>query len=186
MKSYIAPILIAAFLLICLVKINAVAGQGLGTLKSKAEYKRVYAAADNYSDEPGGKSRKYTSGPGTSSTGAVASDIIAMVDNPGKAASIVSAFTLGNEIGRERLTLSISQKRFSSKTNLHFTLQQTGNYKLEILDMNGTIVTVLAEGNGEEGERYEYQFNKGNYPAGTYIGRLITEHAVTSTRFEID
>jgi hypothetical protein len=180
------PFLIAAFLLICLVKLNAVVGQGLGTVKSKAEYKRVYAAADNYSDEPGGKSRKYTSGPGTSSISPIASDIIAMVDNSGNAADIVKASTLGNEIGRERLTLSISQKRFSSKTNLHFTLQQTGNYKLEILDMNGTIVTVLAEGTGEEGKSFDYQFKKGNYPAGTYIGRLITEHAVTSARFEIE
>lgn len=186
MKRYFAPFLIVAFLLICLVKINAVVGQDLGKVKSKAEPKKVYAQADKYSDELGGESIKYTSGPSAGSSATVEHDNITNADNPGYVVNIVRASTLGNEIGRERLALSTSQKRFSSTTNLSFTLRHEGSYKLEILNMNGTIVTVLAEGNGKAGESLEHQFKKGNYPAGNYIGRLITEHEVTSTRFELE
>ncbi len=91
--------------------------------------------------------------------------------------------TLGNATETERLKLWVTHKTFSSKKVLGFTLKQSGNYKLEVLNMQGTVVAVLAEGFGKKGEELTFQFKGENQPAGTYIGRLITANEVTSSRF---
>ena len=93
------------------------------------------------------------------------------------------ASTLGGEIGEERLSLSASPKSFGNKTDLSFKLKQAGRYKLEILNMQGNTLMVLAEGTGQAGEYFVFQLRREKLPAGGYIGRLITEHEVTSARF---
>ncbi|MEJ8803179.1 hypothetical protein [Pontibacter sp. H249] len=94
--------------------------------------------------------------------------------------------SMSNSTGAERLQLKASPKVFSSKTDLSFMLKQNGKYKLEILNMQGTVVTVLAEGNGLAGEMQVYQFKKGKFAAGGYIARLITDNEITSTRFMLE
>ena len=91
--------------------------------------------------------------------------------------------TLSNEQAGKRLELKALPKAFSSKTDLSFTLKQSSNYKLEILNIHGKVVTVLAEGEGMAGENFVFQFKREHLPAGPYIGRLITAHEVTSARF---
>ena len=93
------------------------------------------------------------------------------------------ASTLGEGIGEERLALSASPKSFSNKTDLSFKLKQDGRYKLEVLDMQGQVLTVLAEGAGRAGESFVFEFKKEKFSGGAYIGRLITDHEVTSVRF---
>lgn len=94
-----------------------------------------------------------------------------------------AASTLGNEQAAKRLELKALPKAFSSKTDLSFTLNYSGTYKLEILNMHGNVVTVLAEGEGLAGESFVFQFKRERLPTGPYIGRLITAHEVTSARF---
>ena len=96
------------------------------------------------------------------------------------------ASTLGETIGSTGLALKASPKMFSPKTDLSFTLRQEGRYRLEVLDGEGTVVAVLAEGYGEKGEFLVYQFKNEKRSAGGYIGRLITDNEVTSTRFVLD
>ena len=93
------------------------------------------------------------------------------------------ATTLGEEIGVERLELKASPNAFNSRTDLSFTLRNDGSYKLEMLNMQGDVLTVLAEGTGQAGEHFVYQLKKDGFAAGAYIARLITQHEVTSARF---
>ncbi|MBW7466544.1 hypothetical protein ABID22_000576 [Pontibacter aydingkolensis] len=95
------------------------------------------------------------------------------------------ASSLGEGIGVERLELKASPNVFNSRTDLSFTLRQSGRYKLEILNMQGNVLSVLAEGEGQEGEHFVYQLKKEKLNAGAYIGRLVTAHEITSARFII-
>ena len=94
-----------------------------------------------------------------------------------------TATTLGEETGVERLKLKASPNAFSSRTDLSFTLKQDGRYRLEILNMKGNVLSVLAEGTGQAGEHFVYQLKKEKLATGAYIGRLVTEDEVTSARF---
>ncbi|MBC5993710.1 hypothetical protein [Pontibacter cellulosilyticus] len=104
-------------------------------------------------------------------------------ESPKSGSNSGKATTLGEEIGVERLELKASPNSFNSRTDLSFTLRQDGRYKLEILNMQGDVLEVLAEGTGQAGEHFVYQLKKEKFRAGAYIGRLITPHEVTSARF---
>ncbi|MER2996563.1 hypothetical protein [Pontibacter populi] len=147
-------------LLVVLLKADLVMGQEVAVAKDKAELYVAGKFPDNL-PEPG-------------HTTTIAGSKTAIEKQP---------TTLGNTTETERLKLWVAHKAFSTKKVLGFTLKQRGNYKLEVLTMQGTIVAVLAEGFGQEKEELMFQFKGENLPVGTYIGRLITDSEVTSTRF---
>src|SRR5690606_39612773 len=86
------------------------------------------------------------------------------------------------EISAEKMALRAVPNPFGARTDIGFTLTQDGSYKLEVLDMRGTVVTVLAQGNGRAGEHKVYQFEKGRLSNGTYIARLVTDEGVSFIR----
>ncbi|WP_162428696.1 T9SS type A sorting domain-containing protein [Pontibacter pudoricolor] len=162
MKNFFSLFVRFILLLVALLKVDLVMGQEIAAAKDKAE---LYVAA-KISDSPFGQESGHTT--------TIAKSKAAIEKQP---------TTLGNTSETERLKLWVAHKTFSTKKTLGFTLKQPGNYKLEVLDMQGTIVAVLGEGFGQEREELTFQFKGEKLPAGTYIGRLITEDEVTSTRF---
>ncbi|WP_188547364.1 T9SS-dependent M36 family metallopeptidase [Hymenobacter qilianensis] len=74
----------------------------------------------------------------------------------------------------EALTLTATPNPTSSQTYLDFTLTQTGNYRLEVMNMQGIVVSVVAEGTGRAGENFSFKFTKGRLAAGIYMVRLTS------------
>ncbi|SMB96090.1 peptidase M36 fungalysin [Hymenobacter roseosalivarius DSM 11622] len=82
----------------------------------------------------------------------------------------------------EVLTLTATPNPTSSQTWLDFTLTQTGNYRLEVMNMQGTVVGVVAEGIGRAGENFSFKFTKGRLAAGIYMVRLTSGQQNKFTR----
>ncbi|MDO6392064.1 T9SS-dependent M36 family metallopeptidase [Pontibacter sp. BT731] len=86
------------------------------------------------------------------------------------------------EISAERMALRAVPNPFGAKTDIGFTLTKDGTYTLEVLDMRGSVVTVLAQDTGRAGEHKTYQFEKGKLANGLYIARLVTDEGVSFIR----
>ncbi|GGG23107.1 T9SS-dependent M36 family metallopeptidase [Pontibacter amylolyticus] len=86
------------------------------------------------------------------------------------------------EISAEKMALRATPNPFGARTDIGFTLTQDGGYTLEVLDMRGSVVTVLAQGTGRAGEHKVYQFEKGRLSNGMYIARLVTDEGVSFIR----
>ena len=99
----------------------------------------------------------------------------------GLAATSTAAIT-GETVSAERMALRAVPNPFGARTDIGFTLTQDGSYKLEVLDMRGSVVAVLAQGNGQAGEHKVFQFEKGRLSNGMYIARLVTDEGVSFIR----
>ncbi|PKV63542.1 T9SS-dependent M36 family metallopeptidase [Pontibacter ramchanderi] len=86
------------------------------------------------------------------------------------------------EISAEKMSLRATPNPFGARTDIGFTLIQDGSYTLEVLDMRGSVVTVLAQGAGRAGEHKVYAFEKGRLANGMYIARLVTDEGVSFIR----
>ena len=80
------------------------------------------------------------------------------------------------------LTLTASPNPASTQTTLAFTLPQSGSYRLEVLNLQGSLVSVVAEGSGEAGARFSYEFRKGHLASGVYMARLVAGKKSKFTR----
>jgi extracellular elastinolytic metalloproteinase len=98
----------------------------------------------------------------------------------GLAATTVA--TAKTEISAEKMALRATPNPFGARTDIGFTLTQDGSFKLEVLDMRGAVVAVLAESAGKAGEHKVYQFEKGKLANGMYIARLVTDEGVSFIR----
>ncbi|WP_234794954.1 T9SS-dependent M36 family metallopeptidase [Hymenobacter arizonensis] len=90
-----------------------------------------------------------------------------------QAKAIESALVVADG-GTNELQLMASPNPTASNTNLSFTLTKAGSYRLEVLNMQGALVSVVAEGTGDAGERRDYSFSKGRLATGMYVVRLVT------------
>jgi hypothetical protein len=87
--------------------------------------------------------------------------------------SAAAGLVAGEEVkAPEALGLTASPNPANDQTWLDFTLTQSGSYRLEVLNMQGKVVSVVAEGSGEAGENYSFKFVKGRLAAGVYMVRL--------------
>ncbi|MFD2248380.1 T9SS-dependent M36 family metallopeptidase [Pontibacter ruber] len=96
--------------------------------------------------------------------------------------STAAATALDETVSAEKLALRATPNPFGARTDISFVLTQEGNYKLDVLDMRGAVVAVLAEGAGSAGEQLTYQFERGKLAGGVYIARLVTDKEVTFIR----
>ena len=62
--------------------------------------------------------------------------------------------------------------------NIEFETNTTGRTILEIMDMNGRVVTTLFNAEAQKGETYKVNFNGLNLPNGIYITKLCTETGI--------
>ncbi|MHC2990244.1 metalloprotease [Pontibacter sp. HJ8] len=93
-----------------------------------------------------------------------------------------TAAAMGKEISAEKMALRATPNPFGARTDISFMLPQDGGYRLEVLDMRGAVVAVLAESTGKAGEPQTYQFEKGRLAGGVYIARLITDDGISFIR----
>jgi agmatine/peptidylarginine deiminase len=63
---------------------------------------------------------------------------------------------------------------FTGSTTIHYQLPETTNVKLEVLNTFGTNVSTLVNAGQDEGA-YNVTFNAGDYPAGIYYFRIVTD-----------
>jgi hypothetical protein len=64
---------------------------------------------------------------------------------------------------------------FNPSTNIKFDLQQNANVTIEIYDVLGRSVTLLAKDEFKKAGSYEVTWDAANYPSGVYFYRLITD-----------
>jgi PKD repeat protein len=92
-------------------------------------------------------------------------------------ASVVASDALSTNEG-----LTASPNPTSANTTLAFTLAETGAYRLEVMNMQGAVVAVVAEGQGEAGQRISHEFSKGRLATGVYMVRLTSGKQSKFTR----
>ncbi|GAA4376206.1 T9SS-dependent M36 family metallopeptidase [Hymenobacter koreensis] len=73
----------------------------------------------------------------------------------------------------------------ADRTTFSFELPRSSHFRLEIVDIRGQVVSVLAEGEGRSGQVYQYVLTKGSLRAGLYIARLVTDNEHKFTRLEL-
>ena len=71
------------------------------------------------------------------------------------------------------------------QTAVSFTLPEAGSFRLEVLNMQGAVVAVLGAGSGNAGQRFSYEFKKGNLKGDLYIAHLVTGRGNQFTRIEL-
>ena len=70
----------------------------------------------------------------------------------------------------------------NANTTLAFTLAESGAYRLEVMNMQGAVVSVVAQGKGEAGQRIAHEFSKGRLASGVYMVRLTSGKQSKFTR----
>ncbi|MGY2131298.1 T9SS-dependent M36 family metallopeptidase [Hymenobacter sp. HD11105] len=70
----------------------------------------------------------------------------------------------------------------NANTTLAFTLAESGAYRLEVMNMQGAVVAVVAQGKGEAGQRIAHEFSKGRLATGVYMVRLTSGKQSKFTR----
>jgi hypothetical protein len=72
------------------------------------------------------------------------------------------------------------------KTEISFTLSEAGPFRLEVLNLQGTVVAVLGEGSGVAGQRFTYEFKKGRLTGDLFIAHLTTGKSNRFTRIMME
>jgi extracellular elastinolytic metalloproteinase len=88
----------------------------------------------------------------------------------------------GDEEVAQDLQLTASPNPTNTRTTLGFTLAEGGSYRLEVINMQGALVKVVAEGNGEVGESFSHEFSRGHLVPGLYIVRLVAGKQSKTTK----
>ncbi|HEX8659095.1 MAG TPA: T9SS-dependent M36 family metallopeptidase [Hymenobacter sp.] len=83
---------------------------------------------------------------------------------------------------KENTVLTVSPNPSNAQTTLAFTLTQRGAYRLEVINMQGALVAVVAEGSGEAGESFSRNFSRGRLAAGLYMVRLVSGKQSKTTK----
>ena len=76
------------------------------------------------------------------------------------------------------LSLGNYPNPFNPATTLTYTLEQAGDTTLEVFDVQGRVVQLLADGYQQAGS-HEVRLDAGSLPSGVYLARLTTgQHSV--------
>jgi hypothetical protein len=98
-------------------------------------------------------------------------------DNLGTCTKPVTAGLSGQEVMavKDELKLTARPNPSNGKTSIEFTLTEKSKFRLEVLNMQGSVLSILGEDEGNAGESFIYELNKGKLAPGVYITRLITD-----------
>ncbi|UYZ59090.1 T9SS-dependent M36 family metallopeptidase [Hymenobacter latericus] len=81
--------------------------------------------------------------------------------------------------------LSAAPNPADSRTTLWFEVPQNGPFRLEVIDMQGRVVRVLAEGEARVGQQYRHEFVREKLRGGLYIVRLVAGTQSKVIRMEL-
>lgn len=103
---------------------------------------------------------------------------LTVTDHSGNTNSATAVVTVAGE------TFLAYPNPFNPQTTIDFTLTLAGKYKLEIIDMKGASLGVLAEGENGRAAYISCKFDssKENLAEGIYVGRLTTTHGVKNIK----
>jgi hypothetical protein len=110
-------------------------------------------------------------------------------DNIGACSSDANASM--DDLGQPKALLAESELFTSSpnpataSTRLAFRLTAEGSYRVEILNLQGSVVAVVAEGQGKAGQTFTHEFRREKLAAGLYMARLQTSKGNRFTRILI-
>jgi hypothetical protein len=101
--------------------------------------------------------------------------------------SLTGIQTTDNKLkeGGLAISLSVSPNPLSTRTKVEFLLAKGGRYKLEIFDMKGSFLSILATGEAAQGQTLFYELNAGKYANVMYFIRLVTGTEVMTKRIVI-
>ncbi len=85
----------------------------------------------------------------------------------------------------EKTALTAYPNPVSETVTIAFTLVQDGSYTLEIYDLKGALVKVVATGKAEANKPFQHQLDASNYTSGVYLIKLLTEGEVITNRIII-
>ncbi|MFD3003979.1 T9SS type A sorting domain-containing protein [Pontibacter toksunensis] len=74
----------------------------------------------------------------------------------------------------------------SGRATVSFTLEEAGDYALEVYDMRGALVKRIAAGAAEGGRRYEHTLSVEGMSRGLYLARLVTGENVQTVKLVVD
>jgi hypothetical protein len=78
--------------------------------------------------------------------------------------------------------ISIYPNPFSHQASVEFTLAKAERYTLQVLDVNGRVVSKVAAGVAEAGAAYRFQVEGRDLAEGVYMVRLTTDKSVQTVR----
>jgi PKD repeat protein len=93
-----------------------------------------------------------------------------------------SSLVAEEPVAPTELSITATPNPTSANASLDFTLTESGSYRLEVMNMQGALISVVAEGSGEAGESFSHQFSKGRLAAGVYMVRLTSGKQSKFTR----
>jgi len=95
-------------------------------------------------------------------------------DNSGECSQAATAGLLGQDevVAKDELKLLARPNPSNGKTTVAFTLTKDSKFRLEVLNMQGSLIKIVGE--GDANETFSYEFNKGKLNSGVYITHLIT------------
>ncbi|SMB96088.1 peptidase M36 fungalysin [Hymenobacter roseosalivarius DSM 11622] len=97
-----------------------------------------------------------------------------------KAKAADASLTAADALATDGLTASPNPT--NANTTLAFTLAESGAYRLEVMNMQGAVMSVVAQGKGEAGQRISHEFSKGRLATGVYMVRLTSGKQSKFTR----
>jgi hypothetical protein len=95
-------------------------------------------------------------------------------DKLGSCTGSTSASSFAEQEQQSETELVSAPNPAVGSTEVSFTLPAAGAYRLEVLNLQGTVVAVLGEGSGAAGQHFTHEFKKGRLTGELYIVHLIT------------
>jgi hypothetical protein len=71
---------------------------------------------------------------------------------------------------------------FRDRTNIEFSLNEDGNYRLELYNANGKMLGIVAQGRGKTGNLVQHELEGKRLMEGVHYLRLITENEIQTVR----
>ena len=71
---------------------------------------------------------------------------------------------------------------FAGRTELSPTLRESGDVRMELIDVTGRVVSVLYDGRVAAGARTEVAVEAATLPAGLYVARVVGDGFTTTRR----
>ncbi|AKD05665.1 hypothetical protein PKOR_11705 [Pontibacter korlensis] len=87
-----------------------------------------------------------------------------------------------NVLQQEAIQAIAYPTTFSDKATVQFTLQQAGNYTVNLYDMQGTLVKQLKAGTAMANEQVKVDVQGESLREGVYIARIVSDSASESLK----
>ncbi|GEO03936.1 hypothetical protein AAE02nite_16000 [Adhaeribacter aerolatus] len=114
--------------------------------------------------------------------GPIAGNYLAPFEN--SAVALVTTSKVNNQADDSGTTPRVSAypNPAQGRTTIEFTLTQNEDYKLQIFDLKGNLVTTLKTGKAKAAEAVKVSWEAGNLPKGIYNATVTSTNAIKTTR----